>query len=147
MKYTEVRLGRVFIIRLEDKDILPACIEQFAKDNGITIAQAILIGGIGAGQVVVGPRLSDAMPPEPMLQKIDGAHEVVGLGLIVPDEAGKPILHMHAALGRSGTTITGCIRPGVSTWLVGEVIIYEIIGADVRRTVDNNSGFSLLDIK
>ena len=147
MKSTEGRLGRIFIIRLEDKDILPECIEQFAAENGIATGQVILIGGIGAGQVVVGPRISDAMPPEPMLLKIDGAHEVVGLGLIAPDEAGKPILHMHAALGRSGTTITGCIRPGVSTWLVGEAVIYEIIGADVRRTVDNSSGFSLLDIK
>lgn len=36
---------------------------------------------------------------------------------------GQPKLHLHAALGRSGKTTTGCLRPGVKTWLVGEVII------------------------
>jgi uncharacterized protein len=31
MKATEGRIGRVFIIRLEDGDIVPGCIEKFVK--------------------------------------------------------------------------------------------------------------------
>jgi len=131
MKATEGKLGRVFIIRLEDGDIIPDCIESFAEKKQISIGQVIIIGGVGEGQVVVGPRRSDEMPPEPMLLPLDGAHEVVGVGLIAPNEAGKPILHIHAALGRAGKTTTGCLRPGVSTWIVGEVIICELIGTDV----------------
>jgi len=33
----------------------------------------------------------------------------------------------------------------VTTWLVGEVVLYEIVGADVRRMKDEQSGFELLE--
>jgi len=144
MKASEGKLGRVFVIRLEDGDVLPGCIEKFAEGEGISVGHAILVGGIGKGQIVVGPRFSDKMPPEPMLLPIDGAHEVAGVGVLAPGEDGKPVLHMHAALGRSGQTMAGCLRPGVTTWVVGEVILYEILGARVARIKDKKSGFALL---
>jgi len=144
MKSCEGQLGRVFVIRLEHGDKLPHCIERFAEEKGISVGQVILVGGIGDGEVVVGPRRSDERPPEPMLLPIDGAHEVAGVGVIAPGEDGKPYLHIHAALGRSGKTTTGCLRPGVTTWVVGEVIIYEITGARVARVKDAKTGFSLL---
>ena len=145
MKASEGRLGRVFVIRLEDGDVLPDCIEKFAEKNGVSIGHVILVGGIGEGQIVVGPRDSQKMPPEPMLLPIDGAHEVAGVGVLAPGEDGKPVLHIHAALGRSGQTMTGCLRPGVTTWLVAEAILYEILGARVSRRKDKKSGFSLLE--
>ncbi len=144
MKATEGKLGRVFVVRLEDGDKIPASIEHFAEEKGITAGQVILIGGIGGGQVVAGPRYSDKMPPDPMLLPVDGAHEVVGVGILVPGEDGKPMLHIHAALGRAGKTLTGCLRPGVDTWLVGEAVIYEITGVKARRAKDQKSGFELL---
>jgi predicted DNA-binding protein with PD1-like motif len=79
-----------------------------------------------------------------MLLPIDGVHEVAGVGTIAPGEDGKPHLHIHAALGRSGQTITGCLRPGVRIWLVGEAIVYEIVGASVVRLRDAETGFNLL---
>ncbi|MEA1958724.1 MAG: PPC domain-containing DNA-binding protein [Chloroflexota bacterium] len=145
MKSCEGQIGRVFVIRLEDGDIIPECIERFAEQNGVSVGHVILVGGIGDGQVVVGPRHSNAMPPEPMLLPIDGAHEVVGVGMIAPGEDGKPVLHIHAALGRSGRTMTGCLRPGVMTWIVGEAILYEIVGTKAMRVKDEATGFSLLD--
>jgi len=145
MKASEGRLGRVFVIRLEDGDVLPDCIEKFAEKNGVSIGHVILVGGIGEGQIVVGPRDSQKMPPEPMLLPIDGAHEVAGVGVLAPGEDGKPVLHIHAALGRSGQTMTGCLRPGVTTWLVAEAILYEILGARVKRIKDKKSGFALLE--
>jgi len=105
----------------------------------------MLVGGIGEGEVVVGPRRSEERPPEPMLLPIDGAHEVAGVGVLAPGEDGRPILHIHAALGRSGKTTTGCLRPGVTTWLVAEAILYEILDANVARLMDNESGFELLE--
>jgi predicted DNA-binding protein with PD1-like motif len=146
MKASEGKIGRVFVIRLEDGDTIPACIESFAVEKKISAGQVILIGGIGDGQVVVGPRRSNEMPPEPMLLPVDGVHEVVGVGIIAPDKEGKPTLHIHAALGRSGQTITGCLRPGVTTWLVGEVIIFEILGTDAVRLPDKKATFELLQV-
>jgi predicted DNA-binding protein with PD1-like motif len=146
MKASEGKLGRVFIIRLEDGDKIPSSIERFAEEKKISVGQVLLTGGIGDGQVVVGPRQSNEMPPEPMLLPVDGAHEVVGVGLIAPDEKGKPTLHIHAALGRAGKTTTGCLRPGVTTWLVGEVIIIEILGTDAARLPDEKTSFDLLQV-
>jgi predicted DNA-binding protein with PD1-like motif len=146
MKASEGQLGRVFVIRLEDGDAIPASIERFAEEKKISVGQVILIGGIGDGQVVVGPRRSSEMPPEPMLVPVDGVHEVVGVGIIAPDKKGKPKLHIHAALGRSGKTTTGCLRPGVTTWLVGEVIILEIKGTDAVRLPDKRANFDLLQV-
>jgi len=146
MQASEGRIGRVFVVRLEDGDVVPNCIERFAAEKGISVGQVILVGGIGDGEVVVGPRDSAEMPPEPMLLPVDGAHEVVGAGIIAPDKDGKPVLHIHAALGRSGQTLTGCLRPGVKTWLVGEAIIYEILGAKAARLPDKASGFDLMEM-
>jgi predicted DNA-binding protein with PD1-like motif len=145
MKACEGRIGRVFVIRLEDGDVVPECIERFAEEKGVSVGQAILVGGIGSGDVVVGPRSAKEIPPEPMLLPIDGAHEVAGVGLLAPGENGKPTLHIHAALGRAGHTTTGCLRQGVNTWLVGEVILYEILGGKVTRIQDKQSGFELLE--
>jgi len=145
MKWSEGHIGRVFVIRLEEGDIVPKCIEDFASKNGVTVGHAILIGGIGGGQVVVGPRDSNERPPQAMLLPVDGAHEVVGVGVLAPGEDGKPVLHIHAALGRSGHTMSGCLRPGVTTWLVGEVILYEILGTQAARMMDEESGLALLE--
>ena len=145
MKACEGRIGRVFVIRLEDGDVVPECIEHFAEENNVLVGQAILVGGIGAGDVVVGPRHSEERTPEPILLPINGAHEALGVGILAPGEDSKPALHIHAALGRAGQTMAGCLRHGVTTWLVGEVILYEILGAEVVRIRDEQSGFELLE--
>jgi predicted DNA-binding protein with PD1-like motif len=137
MQAAEGKMGRVFVIRLEDGDLLPASIEKFAEKKKIKNGFVLLVGGIGSGQVVVGPRVSDRMPPDAMLLPIDVAHEVVGVGVLAPGKNGK----------RSGKTTTGCIRPGVKTWLVAEAIVYEITGIDAKRVLDKKSGFALLQVK
>ena len=84
MKACEGRIGRVFVIRLEDGDVVPECIERFAEQNGVSVGHAILIGGIGGGEVVVGPRRSDEVPPETdalasqALEEASGVHGAPG---------------------------------------------------------------------
>jgi hypothetical protein len=41
--------------------------------------------------------------------------------------------------------MSGCLRPGVKTWLVGEVILYEIAGTKATRVMDGESGLALLE--
>ncbi len=144
MRASEGKVGRTFIIRLEDGDIVPDCIERFAAKKKVQHGYAVIVGGLAGGEVVVGPRDSQGMPPEPMYLPLDGAHEVSGVGVLAPDEKGRPALHMHAALGRSGQTITGCLRRGVKTWIVSEVVLVEILGAKAVRVKDAATGFSLL---
>lgn len=147
MKASEGELGRVFILRLEDGDRLPDCLEAFAAKKGVSAGHVILVGGIGSGEVVVGPRRSDESVPDPVTLPVDGAHEVLGVGVLAPDESGRPRLHMHAALGRSGHTLSGDIRNGVAVWLVGEAIIYEIKGVALRRVRHPDIKLTLLEIE
>lgn len=147
MKASEGRIGRVFIIRLEHEDKIPECIEEFADEHKISVGHVTIIGGIGSGEVVSGPKDSSESPPQPIVLPVDGAHEVLGTGILAPNENAKAELHLHAALGRAGATLTGCLRQGVSTWLVGEVIIYEILGTNAKRIMDTKSGFRLLKVE
>ncbi len=47
MKASEGRIGRVFMVRLEDGEVVPGCVERSAAEKGIVTGQVILIGGIG----------------------------------------------------------------------------------------------------
>ncbi len=146
MKTSEGTTGRTFVIRLEDGDIVPNCIEDFAQQQGVRTGYVVIVGGLCGGEVVVGPRRSDQMPPDPMVLPLDGAHEVSGVGVLAPDENGRPVLHLHAALGRSGQTLTGCLRRGVRTWIVGEAVLQEVAGVQAQRIRDAATGFGLLRV-
>ncbi|WP_316900970.1 DNA-binding protein [Pseudodesulfovibrio indicus] len=144
MQYSQGSFGRVFTLRLEDDERIPDCIEQFAAEHDIKSALCTMIGGVDRGNVVAGPRDGESPVIDPILCPVEDPHEVVALGTLFPDESGAPTLHMHAALGRDGRTRTGCIRPGLDVWLVGEVIIAEITGTDMLRKKEAKSGLALL---
>lgn len=144
MKYSEGKIGRVFVVRLEDGDTMPEAIESFARENNVRRAMCILIGGIKAGRIVVGPDNSQSIPIIPMIFGLEGVHEICALGTIFPDGDAKPRLHMHATLGRAGKTISGCIRPGIEVWKLGEVIVLEIVNNNAHRE-DTAAGFQMLE--
>jgi predicted DNA-binding protein with PD1-like motif len=85
------------------------------------------------------------MPPEPLLHTLIGVHEICAVGTLFPDAEGNPRLHMHAALGREGQSHTGCIRPGIEVWKLGEVILLEIIDNSAIRRRHPETGFDTLD--
>ncbi|NQT71259.1 MAG: DNA-binding protein [Chloroflexi bacterium] len=146
MKYSEGKIGRVFVIKFEDGDRLPEALEEFAADHNVLRGTCIMVGGIADGsKIVVGPEDGNVRPPVPIPFEISGAHEVAGVGTLFPNSEGKPVLHMHAALGREGRTHTGCIRLGVEAWLVTEVILLEIINNTAQRVIDPETGFELLE--
>lgn len=145
MRYSEARQGRVFVIRLETGDRLPDTIEKFAADHSVQRGMCIIVGGVGPGKLVVGPEDSQKTPVIPMLHEIKEVHEIAGIGTIFPDETGKAVLHMHAALGRKGTTRTGCVRKGVDIWNLGEVILIELVNNSSIRKKDSLTGFEFLE--
>ena len=146
MKSSQAQFGRIFVLRLEDGDVVHECIERFAADHGITHAALSLHGGADRGSVLVtGPREDRGPPPiAPQTTALDHVHEVVGTGTIFPDEKGAPILHVHLACGRGENTVTGCIRTGVKVWHVLEVVLTELVGSTARRLPDSATGFELL---
>ncbi len=147
MQYSEGRLGRVFILRLEEGERINDSIEKFARARQLSHGLAFFLGGSGDGsQVVVGPEANRAAII-PMLHTLKGEQEVLALGTIIPNEEGTPLLHMHGAAGREGRATVGCTRAGLNVWLIGEVVLLEILGAQTaQRKKDAATGFQLLQI-
>jgi predicted DNA-binding protein with PD1-like motif len=146
MKVAQGSLGRVLVLRLEDGDVLHECVERAAKEHGMCRAAVLALGGADRGsRLVVGPRDGREKEIEPTLTELDGECELAGVGTLFPDEHGEPSLHMHASCGRGEHSVTGCVRAGVATWLVQEIVIIELLDLDSRRTTDPRSGFQLLE--
>jgi predicted DNA-binding protein with PD1-like motif len=145
MRYSTARMGRIFVIRLEDGEILHETIERFAAEQEIRAAALIVVGGADTGsRLVVGPEEGRTVPVNPMTLVLDNVHEIAGTGTLFPDEEGKPVLHMHVACGRESATVTGCVRTGVKIWHIGEVILFELTDTPAIRKVDPQLGFKLL---
>ena len=148
MQFTESKLGRVFVVRLNDSDRLPDVLESFAAEQKVSAALCFFIGGAKENsRVVVGPKDSHTVPPEPMVTLLEGVHETCGVGTIFTDETGKPKLHMHTSFGRGENTITGCVRMGVEVWQIGEVVVLELTSAKACRVKSKETGFELLEIQ
>lgn len=146
MKFSQARQGRVFVIRLEDGDILHEAIEVFASEHDIRAASLIAVGGADDhSRLVVGPEVDRADPPIPMEHMLNHVHELAGVGTLFPDANGNPVLHMHAACGRNDQAVVGCVRRGVRVWHVLEVILYELTDTRAARLPDAATGFELLD--
>jgi len=146
MKYSEAKQGRVFIIRLEDGDIVHETLERFAVEHNIQAASLIALGGADKESILItGPEHSRSEKIVPMTNTLSDAHEILGVGTIFPDETGHPHLHMHFACGRDKKVTAGCIRRGVKTWHVIEVVMTELVGTNARRLPDPVIGFSLLN--
>lgn len=148
MQYSEGSVGRVFTLRLEHGERMPDTLERFLVEQGVDCAVAVMVGGAESGsRFVVGPEDGEARPPVPMVNVLAGAHEAAAVGTIFPDESGKPVLHMHAAFGRGDDTRSGCIRAGIVTWLILEIIVIEIVGLSAVRLRDPETGFGLLELR
>jgi predicted DNA-binding protein with PD1-like motif len=145
MKYSEARQGRIFVVRLEDGDVVHECLEALAHGENVRAASITILGGLGEGsRLVVGPKETKALPIEPMSRSVTDVREVVGAGTLFPDEKGNPIVHLHMACGRDDTTLTGCVRLGVRVWHVMEAIVVELLETQAIRRLEHATGFELL---
>ncbi len=146
MRYSEAKYGRVFVIRLEDGDILHECIEKFARENDVKAGFLIAVGGADKGsKLVVGPQEGRAKSINPIEYILDEVHEITGTGTVFMNEEGKPKLHMHVASGRKDTTKTGCVRKGLKVWHILEIVLVELTDTKATRKFDKETAFELLE--
>jgi uncharacterized protein len=145
MNYEASLPGRIFTIRLSENDPVYDSIKTIARKENVKRAVLWMIGGVKNGRVVVGAELDDERPIKPMQVYFPDSREVVGVGTLFPDESGEPSLHIHASLGKTGTSITGCPRLSLDCWLITEIIMQEISSGTAIRKADEN-GFHLLTI-
>ena len=150
MKYSQAKQGRIFIIRLEDGDIVHEEIENLAKKEKINAGALIILGGADKNsKIIVGPEDGRSETIVPIEAILNDVYEVAGTGTLFPDDEGNPLLHMHMAFGRDNAkcnTITGCIRSGVKVWQIMECILFELVGTDAKRIFDQTTGFKLIHL-
>lgn len=144
MKYRVGQMGRVIVARFEDREDILENIAAIAKKENIHSAVFNLIGGIKKGSLVVGPE-EETLPPKPVWRDIQESTEVVGVGTIFWQE-NEPKIHFHGSFGKKDTVRVGCLRGASETFLVLEVIIFEIQGIDAKRELDQATGLMLLKL-
>lgn len=141
MQYSEGRLGRVFVLRIDDGEDFLAVTRNFINDKKVQTGTLIFLGALRQGRMVTGPE-EPAIPPDPHYVMFEGGWEMVGIGTIYPGGDG-PAIHYHASVGRAGHALTGCLRDKAVTYLVAEVIVLEFTGLDIRRLPDGKTGIVL----
>jgi predicted DNA-binding protein with PD1-like motif len=145
VRYCEANQGRIFIIRLEDGEVLHEQVERFAADMHIQAASVICLGGADEkSRLITGPKAGRASQITPNEVILKGVYEVTGVGTVFPNKQGIPVLHMHLACGRRSETVTGCVRRGVKVWHVMEIILTELVNHQASRQLDPVTGFDLL---
>ena len=143
MEYRSGRSGRVFSLRFDQGDDFLKGLEEVVIKEEIYNAWFWVIGGLRQAGVVTGPK-EPVMPPDPVWRELDEARETLGSGSIFRDEKGSPKIHLHAALGHHGDTVTACVRKGTKTYLILEVCIMEISGIEASRPWYPEGGFNRL---
>lgn len=142
MEYRSGSIKRVFTLRFDEGEDFLAGLRQVVTRENIRCAWFHILGGLRQAGVVTGPR-EPIMPPEPVWAEIDGARETLGSGSIYWDE-NEPRVHLHAALGHHGDTLTACVRKGTRVYLILEVLILELDGIEATRPWFAAGGFNRL---
>ena len=142
MDYRQGTTGRIFSIRFDDGDDFLEELLGIIKKEHIKQGWFQVIGGLRQAEFVTGPK-EPTMPPEPVWDSVDDARETLGTGTIFWD-GDEPKIHLHAALGHHGETITACVRKGTKVYLILEVMLIEIAGINADRPWYEKGGFNRL---
>ncbi len=144
MQYTKGTIGRIFLLKFKDDDILIKELERLARKERLKAATLVFIGALKKGDLVTGPK-KPVIPPEPNWVKFDNAWEVMGIGTIFTNRKG-PQIHIHTAMGKRAKTLTGCVRKDSKVFLVIEAIVLELKGVKASKDIDQKTGLNLLKI-
>ncbi|MBL7069262.1 MAG: DUF296 domain-containing protein [Candidatus Omnitrophica bacterium] len=144
MKYTKGRIGRVFILKFDDGDILLDKLKAFAKKEKVKAATIMFIGALKKGDLVTGPK-KPVLPPLPNKVAFKDAWETLGIGTIFANAKG-PQLHIHGAMGKKLKALTGCIRGKSEVFLVIEAIVFELKDVKATKGFDPKTGLNLLKV-
>jgi len=142
MDYRQGSTGRVFCVRFDDGDDFLGGLTELVKQEQIRQAWFQVIGGLREAGVVTGPK-QPTMPPDPVWAELTSVRETLGIGTVFW-EGEEPRIHLHAALGHHGDTLTACVRKGTKVYLVLEVMLIEIVGFAADRPWFAKGGFNRL---
>ena len=133
--FTGGNFGRVYILRLDAGDDVLGCINAFIEKEGIK--QAAVLSAIGTlSHCVLHMVMTTGYPPvEHFARWEDKPLELASISGIIAD--GTP--HLHTVVSDEKRAYAGHLEPGCKILYLGEIVIAELTGADVRR-VRNGKG-------
>jgi len=144
MEYTKGTIGRIFLVKFKDDDILIDNLCLLVKKEKIKAATLIFIGALKKGELVTGPR-KPVIPPLPNKMTFKDGWEVMGIGTIFTNSKG-PQVHIHASMGKKNKVLTGCVRGKSKVFLVIEAIVLELKGVKASKEIDLETNLNLLRI-
>jgi len=144
MEYTKGNIGRLFLLRFKDDDILLDGLSSFARKEKLKAAAMVFIGALKKGDLVTGPR-KPVIPPDPNKVYFKDGWEVMGIGTIFTNKSG-PQIHIHGSMGKKQKVLTGCIRGKSKVFLVIEAVVFELKGVKATKEIDPETGLNLLKI-
>ncbi|WP_319578416.1 PCC domain-containing protein [uncultured Methanospirillum sp.] len=141
MQYASGSQGRIFYIRFDHGEDLLSGLHTFIREHRIGSGMIHLIGALSQGNIVTGPK-ETTLPPDPVWQSLDEAHELIGIAMIRQGPDG-PSLHLHTSAGRGSSALTGCLRTGTQVYIVIEAVITEFSGFTITTGHDEKTGLDL----
>ncbi len=144
MRYAKGSIGRIFLLKFEDDDIVIKTVNDFAKKERVKAGVMVFLGALKKGDLVTGPK-KPVIPPEPNWVKFKDVWEVMGIGTIFANKTG-PQIHIHTAMGKKNKTLTGCVRKDSKVFLVLEAVCFELKGINAVKDIDPKTGLNLLKI-
>lgn len=144
MKYTQGTVGRVFLLKFDNNDILIDNLSSFVKKEKVKAATMIFIGALRKGNLVTGPK-QPVISPQPNKIIFKDGWEVMGVGTIFTNSKG-PQIHIHASLGKKNKVLTGCVRDNSKVFLVIEAVVFELKGIKAGKDIDPKTDLNLLRI-
>ena len=140
MEYQTGTTGRVFYARLDDGEDVHHCLTELVRKEQVRCGMFQAFGGLRRAGVVTGPK-EPVMPPDPVWRNVEDTREILGMGSVFW-EGDTPRIHLHAAMGHHGETLTGCLRKDSRVYLVIELLLTEVTGIEVTRPWWPAGGFN-----
>lgn len=144
MRYTKGSIGRIFVLKFDDGDVVLERLAAFVEKERIKAAVMLFIGALKKGDLVTGPK-RPVIPPLPNKVAFKDAWESLGIGTIFTNSKG-PQIHIHSAMGKKLKTLTGCVRGKSEVFLVIEAVVFELKGVKATKTIDAKTALNLLKI-
>lgn len=145
MHYKQVQPGRIFLITVEHGENIITSLEQLAKKEHITAAYLQLLGACKHAQLVIGPK-KPVLPPQRETETIKNtASECIGFGTLFL-QTGKPIIHLHLALGNKKITKIGHLLHKHEVFIIAEIILVELTHCSATRVWDKQKKLHLVSL-
>lgn len=137
------KVGRTFVLKLEEGDMVLESIEALCRKE--EIKNAVVVSGTGTLSQARVHRISDLnCPPAQLVDVIDNTPlELASLDGFIADYD----LHIHCVLGAPGKVWAGHLMEECRVEFFGEIVIQELLGIDLERHPNSKGAPHLFEKK